>query len=111
MGITANINKKFQRGPFVVIRIEVTELDKLALILAAKGNYFTLISSYSVAETLNWYGSGILPFKHMIPFVCPSVAAFQYALPCVPAHVHIHRHPYMLPSFRMHVITHICVYI
>jgi hypothetical protein len=45
MGIKADIKKKFQKGAFVVVRVHVQDVDKLALILGAKGPEFA--SSFS----------------------------------------------------------------
>lgn len=40
IGIKAIFRKRYQYGSYVVIRVQVTEVDKLALILAAKGEEF-----------------------------------------------------------------------
>lgn len=40
MGITAKVTKKFQQGSFVVLRVTVEEIDKLRLIVGAKGPEF-----------------------------------------------------------------------
>ncbi len=40
IGIKATFRKRYQYGSYVVIRVQVTEVDKLALILASKGADF-----------------------------------------------------------------------
>lgn len=59
MGIKADISKKFQKGAFVVVRVHVEDVDKLSLILGAKGPEFassfsalvSSLSSLGLAET------------------------------------------------------------
>jgi len=45
MGITTSIKKMFVRGAIVVLRVEILDVDKLTLVLAAKGPEFA--SSFS----------------------------------------------------------------
>jgi len=40
MGITAQVSKKFQHKSFVVLQVQVTDVDKLSLLLAAKGQEY-----------------------------------------------------------------------
>lgn len=40
LGITADLEVRFQHGPFVVIRVQVADVDTLQLILSAKGEEF-----------------------------------------------------------------------
>jgi hypothetical protein len=40
MGIHAKIEKKYQKGAFVVIKLQIVEVDKLSLFRTAKGNDF-----------------------------------------------------------------------
>lgn len=40
MGITASVVKRFQQGSFVVLKVSIDEIDRLALVLAAKGADF-----------------------------------------------------------------------
>lgn len=52
LGIEAEMEVKFQHGPFVVIRVQVVDVDTLQLILSAKGEEFaTNFSTLLVAAT------------------------------------------------------------
>ena len=60
MGITATLEKKFQKQSFVVIRVELVEVDKLKLIQVAKGeeffqhflNLLTSIEGMGISDTV-----------------------------------------------------------
>ena len=59
MGISCNLTRRYQKGPFVTLKVQVTEIEKSRLILAAKGeeyanNFDSLIESLTalgLAET------------------------------------------------------------
>ncbi len=40
MGVTATVKKRFQQGPFVVLKVSIEDIDRLSLVLAAKGPEF-----------------------------------------------------------------------
>jgi hypothetical protein len=55
LGIHASFKKVFQAGSFVVLRVQILEVDKLTLVLAAKGPDFA--SSFSsLLTTLSFLG-------------------------------------------------------
>ena len=62
LGIQADVSKKYQKGPFVVIRVHVVDVDILKLILAAKGEEFvSLFSNLLGTVTALGIGESILP--------------------------------------------------
>jgi len=85
LGITADMEVKFQQGPFVVIRVQVTEVDTLQLILSSKGPEFasnfttlmTAVEALGIKDSVNQkveekvnssISEGMMrKFKEMIP--------------------------------------------
>lgn len=62
LGIQADVSKRFQKGPFVVIRIQIYDVDTLKLILAAKGEDFVrLFSNLLGTVTALGIADSILP--------------------------------------------------
>lgn len=55
MGITAEVVKVFQRGPYCVMSVNITNVDKLTLLLAAKGAEFASLFS-QLLSTLSALG-------------------------------------------------------
>jgi len=62
LGIQADVSKRFQQGPFVVIRIHILDVDTLKLILAAKGEeYVSLFSNLLGTVTALGIADTIVP--------------------------------------------------
>lgn len=62
LGIQADVSKRFQQGPFVVIRIHIIDVDTLKLILAAKGEeYVSLFSNLLGTVTALGIADTIVP--------------------------------------------------
>ncbi len=55
MGISCSLQRRFQSGPFVTLKVKVTEIEKSQLILAAKGEEYAN-SFHSLVENLTALG-------------------------------------------------------